>query len=291
MRINRLFNYSRSQRQGIFWLLLLIIGLQIVYFFWTSKLNTNNHPSVLWADMQKEVDSLKNRKEKKENSATIYPFNPNFITDYKGYNLGMTVVEIDKLLEFRKQGKYVNSAAEFQQVTGISDSLLTSISPYFKFPDWVTNRKERTNIPYNKKDNREDVKRAKTDINLASQEDLIKVYGIGQALSARIIKEREKLGAFFSMNQLDFVWGLSPEVVENLKKHFDIINPVEGVMLNVNNCTTKQLADFPYFNYALAREIVTFRTMNNGIRNIDDLTKIKDFPVEKIDFIALYLEF
>lgn len=291
MRVNRLFNYSRSQRQGIFWLLLLIIGLQIVYFFWTSKLKTNNHPSVLWADMQKEVDSLKNRKNKKENSATIYPFNPNFITDYKGYNLGMTVVEIDKLLEFRKQGKYVNSAAEFQQVTGISDSLLASISPYFRFPDWVTNRKERTNIPYNKKDNREDIKRVKTDINLALQEDLIKVYGIGQALSARIIKEREKLGAFFSMNQLDFVWGLSPEVVENLKKHFDIINPVEGVMLNVNNCTTKQLADFPYFNYALAREIVTFRTMNNGIRNIDDLTKIKDFPVEKIDFIALYLEF
>jgi DNA uptake protein ComE-like DNA-binding protein len=31
--------------------------------------------------------------------------------------------------------------------------------------------------------------------------------------------------------------------------------------------------------------------MNNGIKNIDDLTKIKGMPNEKIKIIALYLNF
>jgi hypothetical protein len=53
----------------------------------------------------------------------LYPFNPNFITDFKGYKLGMSVQEID-LLEYRKGNKYVNSPKEFQAVTQVSDSLL-----------------------------------------------------------------------------------------------------------------------------------------------------------------------
>ena len=51
---------------------------------------------------QKEIDSLKqieleNRKPK------IYPFNPSFLTDYKGYQLGMSTEEIDRLLEHRSK--------------------------------------------------------------------------------------------------------------------------------------------------------------------------------------------
>jgi DNA uptake protein ComE-like DNA-binding protein len=53
----------------------------------------------------------------------------------------------------------------------------------------------------------------------------------------------------------------------------------------------KELAKFPYFNYALAKEIVIYRTMNNGIKEIADLTKIKGMPNEKINIIALYLDF
>jgi DNA uptake protein ComE-like DNA-binding protein len=36
-------------------------------------------------------------------------------------------------------------------------------------------------------------------------------------------------------------------------------------------------------------KIVTYRSMNGDINNIEDLTKIKGFPVEKLNIIALYL--
>jgi hypothetical protein len=75
--------------------------------------------------LQAGVDSMKNND--KDKVKKIYLFNPNFITDYKGYKLGMSVAEIDRLLEFRKGDKYVNSAAEFQKITKVSDSLLKTM--------------------------------------------------------------------------------------------------------------------------------------------------------------------
>lgn len=291
MGVSKYFNYSRSQRTGISLLVILIIGLQAAYFYWSSKSDSGKNRDVLWSEMQREVDSLDNVGKNDEKANVMYPFNPNFITDYKGYTLGMSVEEIDRLHKFRKENKYVNSASEFQKVTGVSDSLLAVISPYFKFPGWVNNQKSNFAKPYSEKQSGKASAKVMLDINEASQDDLTKVYGIGQTLSGRIIKEREKLGGFVSIEQLNFIWGLSPEVVENLKKSFEIQKLPDVEKININNSTTKQLADFPYFNYSLAKEIVTFRTMNNGIQNIDDLTKIKGFPVEKKDFIALYLEF
>jgi DNA uptake protein ComE-like DNA-binding protein len=49
---------------------------------------------------------------------------------------------------------------------------------------------------------------------------LKKVYGIGDGLSERILNEREKLGAFVSMEQMNDVWGLSPEVIAKLNQQF-----------------------------------------------------------------------
>ncbi|MCZ8089487.1 helix-hairpin-helix domain-containing protein [Flavobacterium sp.] len=281
-------SYSKSQRIGIIFLFILIFVCQGIYFF-NNFNSTENSPKekAQWLSFQKEMDSLKLLKSNYK--PTIYPFNPNFITDFKGYKLGMSVVEIDRLLAFRKQNKFVNSAEEFQQVTKVSDSLLKAISPYFKFPDWVNNKKSFNNS-YEKKDFSKPEKKFFLDINLASQEDLIKVYGIGEGLSKRILEQKEKLGSFVSMEQMNDVWGLSPEVIENLNKSFFVKNTSAIKKMNINSASIKELSQFPYFKYNLAKEIVTYRTMNGDIK-IEDLTKIKGFPVEKLKIIALYLEF
>ena len=281
-------SYSKSQRIGIIFLFILIFVCQGIYFF-NNFNSTENSPKekAQWLSFQKEMDSLKLFKSNFK--PTIYPFNPNFITDFKGYKLGMSVVEIDRLLAFRKQNKFVNSAEEFQQVTKVSDSLLKAISPYFKFPDWVNNKKSFNNS-YEKKDFSKPEKKFFLDINLASQEDLIKVYGIGEGLSKRILEQKEKFGAFVSMEQMNDIWGLSPEVIENLNKSFYVKNTSAIKKININSASIKELSQFPFFKYNLAKEIVTYRTMNGDVK-IEDLTKIKGFPVEKLKIIALYLEF
>lgn len=242
---------------------------------------------VKWLANQTIIDSLK--LEKNNFKTTIYPFNPNFISDFKGYKLGMNVDEIDRLLAFRKQNKFVNSPAEFQDVTKISDSLLKVISPYFKFPDWVTNKKNNFK-PFEKKEFSKPEKNVVLDINEASKEDLMKIYGIGDKISDRILVEKLKYGAFVSMEQMDAIWGLSPEVVEKLKAAFTVRSSANVKKININNASVKELAQFPFFRYQLAKDIVIYRTMNGDIK-MEDLTKIKGFPVEKIKIIALYLEF
>lgn len=282
--------FTSDQRKGILFLVLCIILFQSGFYFWSNRtLNLQKTPESSWLAMQSVIDSLKSNEERIK--PTIYPFNPNFMTDYKGSKLGMSVEEIDRLLAFRKLNKYVNSAQEFQHVTKVSDSLLQVISPYFKFPDWVNQPKK--NYYSNYQSNYESKKAAIVvkDINEATADDLIKLYGIGPGLSERILKMRNSLGAFVSMEQMSDVWGLSPEVIQLLNESFTVSKPPQIEKLAINDLSSKELAKFPYFNYSLAKEIVTYRSMHNGIHSVEDLTKIKGFSADKIKIIALYLEF
>jgi DNA uptake protein ComE-like DNA-binding protein len=262
--------------------------VQGIYFY----TNPTNLKENLFADAevkayQAYIDSLKlvklNTKPKR------YPFNPNFISDYKGFALGMSTQEIDRLHAFRAQNKYVNSAEEFQAITKVSDSLLNEIKPYFKFPEWVKNMKKKKR-KYVQKKFVEKVPEIieKIDINKATIEDLRKVYGIGEKLSARIVKYRTKLNGFVTTSQLDEVYGLKPEVIENLWKRFYIEKP-NIIKINLNTCTLEELLKIPYINYELADEIINQRTLREGFKNFEELTKIQNFPSDKIKIIEVYL--
>ena len=290
--VNSFFLFTKEQRLGIVFLLSIIISLQLIYYFvdFTSKTKPNKEKEN-WISLQSKIDSIK--QNQKEYIPKIYPFNPNFITDFKGYKLGMNVEQIDKLLAYRKQNKYVNSAQEFQQITGISDSLLNAIAPYFKFPDWVKNKKyqpKNTWVDYPKTTSDKKTTLQLIDINKASKEDLMKIYGIGEAISDRILKQKEIYGEFVSMEQLNDIWGLAPEVIDKLQQNFKILTNPNPKKIYINTASIKELGQFPYFRYPISKNIVTYRSMNGDIK-IEDLTNIKGFPVDKIKIIALYLEF
>ena len=274
-----------------FLLFAIIIVLQIGYFFSDfSSISTPTPEKEKWLSMQLQIDSMK--VEKLNYVPKIYPFNPNFITDFKGYKLGMSVAEIDRLLAFRKENKYVNSPKEFQVVTKVSDSLLNAISPYFKFPDWVNDKKEFKD--YKKSPYTAFAKKGKIvviDINQATREDLIKIYGIGEVISLRILKEKESFGGFVSMEQMKDIWGLSPEVITNLNTHFSILVLPKLKKIDINNASIKELSQFPYFKYPISKKIVTYRSMNGDFKNAEDLTKIIGLSSEKANIIALYLNF
>jgi len=287
---NSFFYFNRNQRKGLLAFFILIFLLQGIYFFVSFKDNfieTNeNIEETQWLSNQKRIDSLKNIEKP---TYKTYPFNPNFITDFKGYQLGMSVEEIDRLIEFRKTNKYVSSAKEFQQVTKVSDSLLAIISPYFKFPERISNSKKQ-----DKKLNKTEKTTTEIiikDLNTATQEDLIKIRGIGEKLSERILNYRTKLGAFASTEQLSEVYGLSEEVIEELQKYFIIEDISRLKKIRINELSVKELGIFPYFKYPISKEIVAYRSKNGTIQNIEDLTKIPNFPIDKLEIIAVYLDF
>ena len=232
-------------------------------------------------NLEQEYDSLQQNHIKKEGPKR-FPFNPNFISSYKGYELGMSLKEIELFHNFRASKNWINSAQDFQRVTGVSDSLLAAVSPYFKFPKWVTqSQKQIKSKPQ---------KQSKLDLNLATSEQLQKVYGIGPKLSERIIRYREKFnGGFADMVELKAVYGLSQEVIENIRKIFKIEHPRPIQRINLNTAGQEDFVKIPSIDYELAYNIVEMRTLKEAYNSIKELTKLKDFPVEKLDIISLYL--
>ena len=279
--------FTKGQQSGIFLLVLLIVGLLCVYFlidFSSNDIQINDKELLKF---QQEIDSIKlveieNRKPK------IYPFNPNFITDYKGYTLGMSIKEIDRLLQFRKQDKWINSAKQFQQVTKVSDSLFNVISPYFKFPEWVTNPKPKKSFTYQNNYNKTVAQ--KIDLNKATAIQLQRVNGIGEKLSERIIRYRNKfVGGFIADVQLHDVYGLTPEVIERVTNEFTVKTPRVIQKINLNTATSDELVTIEHIDYDIAYNIVEQRTLREGFKSFEELTKVKDFPVNKIEIIKLYL--
>lgn len=278
------FAFNKQERSGIFFLLLIIVLLQGAYFVYT-EMKTEDVVSqvIVDSDLQKKIDALKNEALKKEAEVRLYPFNPNFISDYKGYELGMSTVEIDRLHRYRNTNKYVNSAEEFQKVTQVSDSLLARMVPYFKFPVWV---KKRTSVGRNK--STEKIK-ALHDLNAATAEELRSVYGIGTKLSERIVKFRNRLGGFLIDEQLYDVYGLDKEVVARALKRFTVKNPPIIHKININTASAKELSKLVYIQKNLAIDIINYRNDKKMIKSFDELTKIKNFPINQIDRITLYL--
>jgi DNA uptake protein ComE-like DNA-binding protein len=280
--------FSKKQRSGIFLLLLLIIVFQCIYFFVdfsSEDIPINNKELERY---QNEIDSLR-LVEIENNKPILYPFNPNYITDYKGFTLGMTNEEIDRLLSFRKQNKWVNSAEEFQNVTKISDSLLNEISPYFQFPEWVTSQKSLTKPIFQNYLSTKTFEQ-KQDLNTATVQQLKKVNGIGDALSDRIVKYRDKFnGGFISDIQLNDIYGLSPEVIERISIDFTVKTPRTIQKINLNTATSNELVTIQYIDYEIAHYIIEERTLREGFKSLDELTKVKDFPLNKIEIIKLYL--
>ncbi len=278
------FRFNKQEQSGVFFLLFIIILSQCVYFY--VKYNSPskaNKAFVLNESIQAKVDSLKKQALKKD-TLIIYPFNPNFISDYRGYALGMSVDEIDRLHAFRAKNRYVNSVLEFQEVTKVSDTLLKTISKYFKFPNW----KNVKSNPENVRKTLNKLSKIK-DINSATINDFKSIYGIGDKLSRRIVKFRDKLGGFFVNEQLYDVYGLENEVVERALERFQVLKTPAIRKININTASVVELYKLPYIQKKVAYAILDYRNDNKTVKTFDELLKIEDFPKDKIDKIKLYL--
>ncbi len=291
MELKSHFTFNKQQRSGILFLLLLIVTLLSVYWLIDfSEEDTFDISSAEIVSIQRQLDSLRlveleNRKPKK------YPFNPNFITDYKGYTLGMSNEEIDRLLQYRKEGKWINSVVDFKKVTGISDSLLNEISPYINFPDWVTNPKPKTNHKDYKSEKGFSEKpfAQKIDLNKATEVELQQVSGIGEALSKRIIAYREKLGGFSNDVQLYSVYGLEASVVQRSLNLFTVKTPKEIIKININTASASDISTIPGISFEMAKKIWEFRILREKISSIQELSKIEGMTERKLQLIHLYL--
>lgn len=128
------------------------------------------------------------------------------------------------------------------------------------------------------------------DINSADSESLEKLSGIGPYLAGKIVSYREKLGGFYSWNQLNEVFGFK----EDVRFHWPVgvyLDTLNYQKLNVNTVSFEQLSKHPYFKFSLSRAIINYRKQHGNFKNLQELKKIKILNDSLLGVISPYLTF
>ncbi|MDB9778697.1 hypothetical protein OAB54_00420 [Flavobacteriaceae bacterium] len=102
------FRSFRTQRVAFF-LFLVLIGFQIYLDRFTLEKDAMDMLA-FDAALQEQIDLAKLQKQQPR----IFPFNPNYISFSKGYQLGLSVKEIERLHLYRDSGEFINSFAAFE---------------------------------------------------------------------------------------------------------------------------------------------------------------------------------
>ncbi|MEK9530462.1 MAG: helix-hairpin-helix domain-containing protein [Flavobacteriaceae bacterium] len=272
-------NLNKSQRNGIVWTFVLFFTFHLVLFFASPFERPIKEGLVIDVSLQEKIDSITaGRKTKKRD--TIYPVNPNYISDFKAYQLNIPIKAVKRIRAFIDQGNYINSIATFQKVTLLSNSEVGRLKPYLRIPKTFKRPviKQRDSIK-------------KIELNTASPQQLTRVYGIGDAFANRIVTLRDKLGGFLVRDQLADVWGLSKETQARLWTKFSLESVPSIKKKNINKMTIAQLSSLHYIQPSLASSIVAVRTQKGTLNSWNDLAHIQQLDSIKRARLSLYLSF
>lgn len=133
-------------------------------------------------------------------------------------------------------------------------------------------------------------RREMLELNTCDSASLESLPGLGPVLSARIIKYRNLLGGYASVDQLKEVYGLSEDTY-NIISGFLKADPSLVRKIQINNADFKQLIRLPYLERSEVSAILKYRELMKVIKNIDELIENKIITTEKAAKISPYLAF
>jgi competence ComEA-like helix-hairpin-helix protein len=125
-------------------------------------------------------------------------------------------------------------------------------------------------------------------VNTADTTTLISLPGIGSKLATRIITFREKLGGFYSVEQIGETYGLPDSTFQKIKQYLKLDN-VSVKKININTATVDEMKAHPYIKYSLANPIVAYRNEHGMFSTIEDIKKVMAVTDEVYKKIAPYL--
>lgn len=128
------------------------------------------------------------------------------------------------------------------------------------------------------------------ELNSADTTILKKVPGIGSTFARRIVKYRELLGGYVSVQQLTEVYGMDEERYESLKPWF-IADSTFIRKLNVNQAPIRELYRHPYIDSQQARAINQLRRQKGRLTGWENLRLLEEFSESDRERLSHYLSF
>jgi len=207
-------------------------------------------------------------KKKEKKAITKIPkiltaFDPNTIDSAAWLALGVKPWTIKSIMKFRSKGGRFNKCDDLNEIFNMDDSTKEELIPYCS------------------------IRLLKVNVNTADTTQLKKLKGIGPATAKSIIQYRDKLGGYINHSQLLETWGVSEELLADLKDQLIIDGKI--TKLNLNEEDSSPLFKHPYIEYNTAKVIVNYRKQHGDFKEISDIKKTRVISDEDYFKLAPYL--
>jgi competence ComEA-like helix-hairpin-helix protein len=127
------------------------------------------------------------------------------------------------------------------------------------------------------------------DINEADTSSFIALPGIGSKLASRIVAFREKLGGFYSVDQVSELYGLPDSVFQKIKPYLSLDNSASVHKININTASKEELKSHPYIRWQIANVIIAYRDQHGKFTEPEDLKKIPVITDDVFEKIGHYI--
>lgn len=295
------FYYSRSERRAVYVLLTLIVIFVVMIVVFPF-----NRPDDGIGDMS--VDSLRvqktERKEKdwdqKSNETKTLPvvlseFDPNLADSVELLRLGLSSYVVRNVLKYRAKGGKFSTPESFARIYGLTEAQFETLKPYIRISEAFKKKKPKRVDTFAVDKRRifqapmrifKYPEGTLVDVNLADTTELKKIPGIGSGIAKAIVAYRERLGGFHSLEQLQEVKFVTPELLEWFK-----LDSVAVRKLDVNKESLDKLRAHPYLDFYQAKVIVEHRRVRGKISSLSQLSLYEEFTEKDLIRLTPYVCF
>lgn len=268
MSIRRYFQFSKRERTGIIALTVLAVVFGLFPRFGPQE---DPVPSAVKADalgalllkQQRQYDGRTRERKSRDSPYTkAYSYAR---TPYTGHAKKDDKRNFQKRYHERDVG-----AREMGRKDEPSKSAFVRNEPWFK------------NKSYHK------VSLRPVEINSADTAGLIALPGIGSKLAARIVAFRDKLGGFYTVEQLSEVYGLADSVFKRIRPLLKCDTALVR-RININTAPADTLRMHPYIRSSIAGALVAYRNMHGDFGSAKQLANINSIDAGALNKMMPYL--
>lgn len=220
-------------------------------------------------------------------SVELFYFDPNTVSFEGWQKLGIKEKTIRTIQNYISKGGQFRKAEDLKRIFGFRLEDYNRLAPYIQIKNVQSIFPNESKIE-NKSSNNFKPRYPVIDINLADTTEFIALPGIGSRLAARIVNYREKLGGFYSIDQISETYALPDSTFQKIKQ-FLKLETAHLRKININTVTVDELKTHPYLKWSLANPIISYRNEHGAFTSLEDLKKIAVVTDEVYNKILPYL--
>jgi len=290
-------SFSRKERVGLLALLGLILTIYLLPLILERERKfplerISVLAAVLDSQERREIETKPERKSFKTyppassqnlfKEGLLFKFDPNQLPAQGWKELGLGEKTIKTIENYRNKGGRFRKPEDLRKVWGLPTGF------YDRVKDYITIEGRSKSEQWKNELKRSEPKLVSLNINEADTTAWIALPGIGSKLASRIVNFREKLGGFYSVEQVGETFGLADSVFQKIKPHLRGGGDVRK--LNINSATKEELKLHPYLRWNLANAIVEYRSQHGRFKNLEELKNITLIDEATFKKIVVYVE-